>query len=223
MKSTGQRATTHASKGRWHSVCRSTTRAAAFGTFAATAWAASAAAEPPYPPEESAECHPYGTQSDQCDFYPDPPADGDTPTDPTNTSSNECTWSQNYGTDIIKLTGDRVDFGDSSFVGGAPLGVGSVQWSVPDCRYYTARLQGTLHLDGASGKFARMHVSYWWDDELLATHHSITLHARNNRRVEQQVDMAPLIGHNVDEVHVCTEISNDGENFDAVTCKTRLL
>ena len=208
---------------RRHQWRRSTARAAVLGAIATMAVASVASAVPPYEPDESSECHPYGTGIDDCGFYPDPPADGDTPNqDNSDDPTNDCS-SANYGFDVIKLTGGGVSFGDGSFVGGAPLWPGSVSWSVPDCDYYSARLVGTLHLNGVSGKFGRMHVSYWWNGELLETHHSSALHATDNGHEERSVVMSPFIGTNVDEVHVCTEISDDGDDFDQVDCKTRYL
>jgi len=190
----------------------------------ATIAAPSVASAVPSEPDESAECHPYGTGIDDCGFYPDPPDDGDSASN-SNTSNPGCFGSQGYGLDIIKLTSDGIDFGDTNWVGvlGDPLGSGSVEWSVPNCDWYTAELVGTLHLDGVSGKFGRMHVSYWWNGELLETHHSSALHATDNGHEERSVVMSPFIGTNVDEVHVCTEISDDGDDFDQVDCKTRYL
>jgi hypothetical protein len=165
----------------------------------------------------------------ECDFDPDceefdPPADGDTPNEDGDTpdQDGDCA-SANYGFDIIKLPGAEVDFGDGSFVLGAPVGPGSVTWSVPDCDYYTARVVGTLHLDGASGKYARMYVSYWWGGEFVASRHGGTVRAPDNGHEDWSVDLAPFIGGNVDEVHVCTQISDDGVDFDFVNCKTRFL
>jgi hypothetical protein len=190
----------------------------------ATIASTSVASAVPSPPDESAECHPYGTGIDDCGFYPDPPDDGDSATN-SNTSNPDCFGSQGYGWDIIKLTSDGIDFGDTYWSGvlGDPFGSGSVQWSVPNCDFYTATVVGTIHLDGVSGKFGRMHVSYWWDDERVDTRHSSALHAPDNHHVERSVVMSPFIGTNVDEVHVCTEISDDGVDFDTVDCKTRYL
>ena len=37
------------------------------------------------------------------------------------------------------------------------------------------------------------------------------------------VNIAPNLGANVDEVLVCAELSDNGVDFDAVSCKTRSL
>ena len=197
-------------------------RAAFLGAIATIA-VASVASAVPSEPDESAECHPYGTGIDDCGFYPDPPADGDTPNQDNSDDPTDDCESVNYGFDIIKLTGDGVDFGDGWFVGGAPVASGSVAWSVPDCDYYTARLVGTLHTDGVSGKFARMHVSYWWNGDRVDIRHGGTVRAPDNGHEDWSVNLAPFIGGNVDEVHVCTEISDDGDDFEQVDCKTRYL
>ena len=156
-----------------------------------------------------------------------------TPTRPTTaagapadqSSSGGCHGSDSYGFDIVKITSTGIDFGDTNWVGltGEPFGSGSVNWSVPDCDWYTARLVGTLHLNNVSGQYGRMHVSYWWGGDHVATRHSGILHMTNNGHDELPVNMSGNVGTNVDEVHVCTEISDDGVNFDQVECKERFL
>ena len=160
-----------ATSNRWHHWRRSTSRAAVLGAIA-TMVVASAASAVPSEPDESAECHPYGTGIDDCGFYPDPPDDGDSPNQNNSDDPADDCESVNYGFDIIKLTGNGVDFGDGSFAFGAPVRMAPFTWSVPDCDYYTARLVGTLHTDGVSGKFARMHVSYWWYGDRIDIRHS---------------------------------------------------
>ena len=74
-----------------------------------------------------------------------------------------------------------------------------------------------------SGQYGRMHVGYWWGGQRVATRHSSILHVTDNGHEEMPVNMSGSIGTNVDEVHVCTEISDDGVNFDQVECKERYL
>jgi hypothetical protein len=211
---------------RGRTVRRMLARATVVGAVASLA-AASATSAVPSEPDESAECHPYGTGIDDCGFYPDPPDDGGSSGGSSGSnssnSSGDCHGSDSYGFDLIKITSTGIDFGDSSFVLGAPLGSGSVNWSVPNCDYYTARLVGTLHLDNVAGQYGRMHVSYWWGGVYVDTRHSNSLYAPDNGHEEMPINMSPYIGANVDEVHVCTEISDDGQNWDQVECKERFL
>jgi hypothetical protein len=198
-------------------------RASVVGAVASFA-AASVTSAVPSEQEESMECHPYGTAIDDCGYYPDPPDGGGSSSGSgSSSSSGGCHGSDSYGFDIVKITSATIDFGDSWYVAGAPAGPGSVNWSVPNCDWYTAGLVGTLHLDNASGQYGRMHVSYWWGGERVATRHSAILHVTDNGHEEMAVNMPGSVGTNVDEVHVCTEISDDGVNFDQVECKERFL
>jgi hypothetical protein len=45
----------------------------------------------------------------------------------------------------------------------------------------------------------------------------------DNGHFERQVNLAPLTDWQIDEVHVCTEISDDAVHFESVNCKTRFL
>jgi hypothetical protein len=211
---------------RGRNMCRLVARATVIGAVASIA-AASVTSAVPSEPDESAECHPYGTGIDDCGFYPDPPDNGggSSSGSSSSNSSGGCHGSDSYGFDIIKITSTGIDFGDSNWIGltGEPFGSGSVNWSVPDCDWYTARVVGTLHLNNVSGQFGRMHVSYWWGGDHVATRHSGILHATDNGHEELAVNMSGNVGTNVDEVHVCTEISDDGVNFDLVECKERFL
>jgi hypothetical protein len=124
-------------------------------------------------------------------------------------------------TDTVKLTDNEVDFGNDTFVGGVPLGSGRVEWNIVS-GFYTPRVTGTLHLDGASGKYARMHISYWdGGGGHIDTRHGGTVQAPDNGHHDWSVDLSPINLAQITEVHVCTEISNDGINFTQVDCKTR--
>jgi hypothetical protein len=126
-------------------------------------------------------------------------------------------------TDFVKLTDTDVDFGDNTFVLGAPIGSGRVEWDIVS-GFYTPRVTGTLHLDGASGQYARMHISYWdGGGSHIATRHGGIVQAPNNSHHAWSVDLSPVTLAQITEVHVCTEISNNGVNFSIVDCKTRYL
>jgi hypothetical protein len=85
-----------------------------------------------------------------------------------------------------------------------------------------ARLIGTLHLDNASGKYARMHISYWdGGGGYLYTRHGGIVHVTDNQHHHWSVDLSPTTLLQITEVHVCTEISDDGVNFSQVDCTTK--
>lgn len=135
----------------------------------------------------------------------------------TSTSWDE----ENIDTDLVRLTDNRgIDFGNNGlFVLGAPVGYGSVVWSIV-CGFYTPRLIGTLHLDGVSGQYGRMHISYAGGE---TPRHSIIRRAPDNEHHHWPVDLSPLNFGQIIEVLVCTEISHDGVNFSQVDCTTKYL
>jgi hypothetical protein len=121
-------------------------------------------------------------------------------------------------TDSVRLTDYQVSFGGSVYVGGAPVGSGHVQWDIVS-GFYTPRLVGTLHMHHASGKYARMHISYWsGGDELIDIRHGGTVHVTDNDHHHWSVDLSPINLRQITEVHVCTEISSDGVNFSQPDC-----
>jgi hypothetical protein len=126
-------------------------------------------------------------------------------------------------TDTVKLTDNDIDFGNDTFVLGAPLGSGSVEWDIVG-GFYTPRLTGTLHLDGASGKYARMHIAYYdGGGGYIDTRHGGIVRAPDNGHHDWSVDLSPITLAQITEVEVCTEISNNGVSFTQVDCKTRYL
>ncbi len=170
-------------------------------------------------------CHVNG-----CQATPDP--DCDMSDIPENSSSNEPTgnntgtvntdWYDNYtDLDAIKLTGNQVKFGDGTWdpLFTAPVGWGSVYWSIVD-GFYTPRLTGYIHLNNASGKYGRMHISYWYAGEHIDTRHGGSVRASDDDHHKWKVDLSPLNQGHITEAHVCTEISDDGVNFSQVACKT---
>ncbi len=126
-------------------------------------------------------------------------------------------------TDTVKLTDTDVDFGDNTFVFGAPVGSGTVTWDIVS-GFFTPRVTGTLHLNNASGKYARMHISYWdGGGSHIATRHGGIVQAPSNSHHAWSVDLSPVNLAQITEVHVCTETSNNGVSFTIVDCKTRYL
>jgi len=126
-------------------------------------------------------------------------------------------------TDTVKLTDSKVDFGGSAFAFSDPVGSGTVEWTI-NSGYYTPRLTGTLHLNNASGVYARMHISYWdGGGGHIDTRHGGTVQAPDNSHHSWSVDLSPITLSQIVEVHVCTETSTNGVTFTIVDCKTRLL
>lgn len=200
---------------------RLTARAVIVGCIAASAGISVASAVEPYEPN----CQQEDPTWDDCGGDPEPSGNDDGPdgNGGAGQGSSDCHGSDGSGFDVLTLSGDGIDFGNSVFAGGVPVGPGSVSWSVPDCDWYTAQLVGTLHLDGVSGQYGRMHVSYSWGGELVAIRHGGVVRAPDNGHEDWSVNMAPYLGANVDEVLVCTELSDNGVDFHAVSCKTRYL
>jgi len=56
----------------------------------------------------------------------------------------------------------------------------------------------------------------------METVHSRTRTAADNGHWSWSVNLSPTVDVHIIEVHVCTEISDDGVHFDTVSCKTRL-
>jgi hypothetical protein len=126
-------------------------------------------------------------------------------------------------TDSVKITGDEIDFGGSLWGGNAPIGGGNLTWSVVD-GFYTPRLTGTLHLENAAGKFARMHISYWdGGGNLISTRHGGIVEPSGNSHQSWSVDLSPINLRQIVEAHVCTELSDDGVDFPQVACETYIL
>jgi len=129
---------------------------------------------------------------------------------------------QGYGTDAFKIPADGIDFGDTHWGIGGPLGFASVQWYVPDCDWMNADVVGTLHLDGVDGHSGRIHVEFGSGSETVTKHSAIKT-AYDNGHVELPVNLYSPSDMHVFEVKVCTELRDDsdpGDDFDTVSCKT---
>ena len=172
-------------------------------------------------------CHVNG-----CQATPDPDCelpDNSSSNEPSNggTSNGTIDGTGNGGfnytdLDAIKLTGNQVKFGNGTWdpVFTAPAGWGSVYWSIVD-GFYTPRLTGYIHLNNASGKYGRMHLSYYYPNGVfLYARHGGSVYAPDGKHHHWSVDLSPLNPEHITEVKVCTEISDDGVNFSQVACKT---
>ena len=126
-------------------------------------------------------------------------------------------------TDSVRVTGDKVDFGGSVWGIHSPVGSGTMTWSVVN-GFYTPRLTGTLHMEDASGDFARMHISYWdGGGNHISTRHGGIVQAPDNSHEDWSVDLSPINLSQIVEAHVCTEFSENGVDFPQVSCETYIL
>jgi hypothetical protein len=157
-------------------------------------------------------------ENPQC--FDDDPAGGGSGGGSGGSSTTDDCYDDNLGTDGLKILDSGIDFGDDNWFAGAPLGWASVEWSV-DCGFYSADVVGTLRLE--DGRRGRVHVDFINADGVEETKHSRTRTAPANGHESWSVNLSPSGGEHIVEVQVCTEISNDGVHFDAVTCKTKQL
>ena len=109
-----------------------------------------------------------------------------------------------YGIDAFKILDPHIDFGDTFWLGNAPVGFASVQWYVPDCDCMNADVVGTLHLDGVDGHSGRIHVEFSSGTETVTKHSAIRT-AYDNGHVELPVNLYSPSDMHVFEVKVCTE------------------
>jgi hypothetical protein len=138
-------------------------------------------------------------------------------------SATEPLFGGTLDTDSVKVTGDKIDFGGSLWDGNSPFGGGTMTWSIVD-GFYTPRLTGTLHLEDAAGKFARMHISYWdGGGGLISTRHGGIVEPAGNSHESWSVDLSPINLRQIVEAHVCTELSDDGVDFPQIACETYIL
>ena len=117
------------------------------------------------------------------------------------------------------ITNEGIDFGDGSFIFGAPVGGGTLQLTNSN-GIVTPVLLGTLHLDNVSQQWGRMHIGYFDPGgNLLEIHHGGSVKAIDNAHHKWNVILAPLPGRaDLYEVEVCTELSGDNVSFDRIGC-----
>ncbi|MBM7807964.1 hypothetical protein JOD57_003801 [Geodermatophilus bullaregiensis] len=127
--------------------------------------------------------------------------------------------------DPVRLTAPGVDFGDNTFVLGAPLGSGSVNWAVNQYGFYQATLTGRLHLDNVPLQYGRMHMEYFdGAGTSLGTIHGGKVRApNNNSHVSWSVDLRSPDQLQVVQVEICTETSSNGTSWSQSRCTGRLL
>ncbi len=118
------------------------------------------------------------------------------------------------------MTSQGIDFGDGSFVWGAPVGTGLLLWDLTN-GLVNPFLSGTLHLNNVSQNWGRMHMGYFDPGgNLLEIHHSDSHKATDNSHHEWSVDFPPAMPRaDLAEVEICTELSGDNVTFDRIRCK----
>ena len=126
--------------------------------------------------------------------------------------------------DNVEIQDQGVDFGGSVFVGGAPAGAGNVAWDVAG-GVVRPILTGTLHLDGVSQDWGRMHIEYFavGHDHLLFTHSTARL-APSNRHIGHPVNFQPAGHPDLVEVEICTELGDTSNGpWTRIGCQTEFL
>ena len=127
--------------------------------------------------------------------------------------------------DPVRLTAQVVDFGDNAWVLGAPLGSGSVDWSVNQNGFYQATLRGYLHPDNAPLEYGRMHMEYFdgAGNSMGVIHGGKVRAPNNNSHRSWSVDLHSPDHLQVVQVEICTETSSNGTSWTPVRCSGRLL
>jgi hypothetical protein len=123
--------------------------------------------------------------------------------------------------DLVRLSDNGIDFGDNTFFLGAPIGSGFVQWDIVS-RFDTPRLIGTLPRRRLGQ--VRPHAHQLLGRRWRVHRHPPQRHtsgAPDNGHHHWSVDLSPANLMQITEVHVCTEISDDGVDFSLVDCSTR--
>jgi hypothetical protein len=186
-------------------------------------------ANPPIQCVADGICHINGCQETpdpDCVDLPDTSSpDTSSPDTSSPDTSCETVYEGEWGTketDLVKLKGDQVKFGDVTWVPPAGVvGYGRVKWSVV-CGFYTPELIGHIHLNNASGKYARMRLGYLGVAKKYAKKpsYSRTQYAADDKHYSWPVHLLPYKQVNIFKARVCTMISDDGEDFDEEECQT---
>ena len=118
------------------------------------------------------------------------------------------------------MTSQGIDFGDGSWIWGAPVGSGLLLWDLTN-GLVNPFLSGTLHLNNVSQDWGRMHMGYFDPGgNLLEIHHSDSHKAVDNSHHEFSVDFPPALPRaDLAEVEICTELSGDNVTFNRIRCK----
>jgi hypothetical protein len=117
--------------------------------------------------------------------------------------------------DTVKLSSDGVDFGDSNWGVGGPLGSATVDWQQGDGMNLTPRIRGTLYLNNVAGLCARIDMVYESTTAIIGEEHSGRACAPDNSRYAATIDTAPLTSDQIYDVLVKLQTqSADGSWHD---------
>jgi hypothetical protein len=105
--------------------------------------------------------------------------------------------------DGVKLTASKYDFGNSTFVAGAPTGSGDLKFKFSEGKI-TPRLTGTMHLNDADGTCARMQLRYFdaQGNELVDAKHGGQKCETDDQHHAYDVDLDPYSDDSIDRVEV---------------------
>jgi hypothetical protein len=106
-------------------------------------------------------------------------------------------------TDRPKLTETGYDFGNGTFVAGAPTGGGRLEFALKNGQI-EPRLTGTLHLNDADGTCARVRLSYRdrGNDDLTDPAYSSIRCVDDDHHHEYDVDLADYADDDIDNVRL---------------------
>jgi hypothetical protein len=108
-------------------------------------------------------------------------------------------------TDSVKLTGTGYDFGNATFVAGAPTGGGDLKFDYTGGQI-KPHLTGTLHMNDADGTCARMHLDYRdKNGASIVVKHGGTVCVNDDKHQEFSVDLEPYADNKIASVLVQLE------------------
>jgi hypothetical protein len=108
-------------------------------------------------------------------------------------------------TDGVRLTGTGYDFGNATFVAGAPTGDGDLKFDYTGGQI-KPHLTGTLHMNDADGTCARMHLDYRdRNGTSLRIEHGGTVCVNDDKHHEFSVDLQPYSDNRIASVLVQLE------------------
>ena len=108
-------------------------------------------------------------------------------------------------TDGVRLTGTGYDFGNGTFVAGAPTGDGDLKFDYTGGQI-KPHLTGTLHMNDVDGTCARMHLDYRdRNGTSLRIEHGGTVCVNDDKHHEFSVDLQPYSDNRIGSVLVQLE------------------
>ena len=125
--------------------------------------------------------------------------------------------------DTVKLTSRQIDFGSDDWVGllSEPWGSARIYWDVVD-GFSTPKIVGWLHLNNAAYQYARIYLTFYdGAGNYVSQMYSDTEYVWNNDHHSFGMDLRPYPDRQIVSLRVCTELSDDGQDFEVINCKIR--